>query len=242
MKKLDSKAISPLYQQLHDIILQKVQEGEYKTGEKIPSEEQIMEVYEVSRVTVRNAIKLLVEENVLVKRHGKGTFVSMPVYVEKIATGGSFTESGLQMNKVPTSKIISVGREISTKMIANYLGVNEGTEIIKVKRIRLLDGEPAIFEVDSFRTECDFLEKMDLADASLLNILNSHGLVPAYFDNIIEISYADEDLSDFLKVELEEPLVKINQTVRGKLDEIIYFNEQHVKSDVYKVTIRSHSN
>ena len=242
MSKLDSNSMSPLYQQLHDIILRKIQEEEYKVGDKIPSEEQIMDIYGVSRVTVRNAIKLLVEENVLVKKHGKGTFVAMPVYVETMSAGGSFTESGLQMKKVPTTKIISIERKPARKRISEYLGVSEGTEIIRLKRIRLLDGEPAIFETDSFRTDCDFLEKIDLADTSLLNTLKNYGLKPVYFDNIIEIALADDELSDSLNVEHEEPLVKINQTVLGENNEIIYFNEQFIKSDVYKVAIRSYNN
>ncbi len=242
MSKLDSNSIRPLYQQLHDIILRKIQEDEYRVGEKIPSEEQIMEIYGVSRVTVRNAIKLLVEENLLVKKHGKGTFVAMPVYVEKMSAGGSFTESGLQMKKIPTTQIISIERRPARKTISRHLGISEGTEIIKIKRLRLLDGEPAIFEVDSFRIDCDFLEKIDLSDTSLLNILNNYGLKPVYFDNTIEIALADDELSDLLKVEHEEPLVKINQTVLGESNETIYFNEQLIKSDVYKVAIRSYNN
>ena len=82
MDKLESNKKAPLYQQLYDAILNKVRSGEYQVGEKIPSEEQLMTIYGVSRVTVRNAIKQLVDENILIKRHGKGTFVSMPSYVE----------------------------------------------------------------------------------------------------------------------------------------------------------------
>lgn len=242
MIKLDSNSITPLYQQLHAIILRKIQEKEYDVGDKIPSEEQIMEIYGVSRVTVRNAIKLLVEENVLVKKHGKGTFVATPVYVETMSAGGSFTESGLQMQKIPTTKIISIERIPARKRISEYLGVAEGTEIIRLKRIRLIDGEPAIFETDSFRTDCAFLEKIDLADQSLINTLKNYGLKPTYFDNIIEIALADDEIIESLNVEAEEPLVKINQTVFGENNEIIYFNEQLVKSDAYKVAIRSYNN
>ena len=108
MDKLESNKKAPLYQQLYDAILNKVRSGEYQVGEKIPSEEQLMTIYGVSRVTVRNAIKQLVDENILIKRHGKGTFVSMPSYVESMTAGGSFTESGLKMNRKPTTKIISI--------------------------------------------------------------------------------------------------------------------------------------
>ena len=65
MDKLESNKKAPLYQQLYDAILNKVRSGEYQVGEKIPSEEQLMTIYGVSRVTVRNAIKQLVDENIL---------------------------------------------------------------------------------------------------------------------------------------------------------------------------------
>lgn len=242
MIKLNASNISPLYQQLHDIILYEIQKNKYKIGDQIPSEEQIMRKYGVSRVTVRNAIKLLVEENVLVKKHGKGTFVAMPVYIEKMSAGGSFTESGLQMKKIPTTQIISLERKLAAKRVSRYLGISEGTEIIRLKRLRVLDGLPAIFEIDSFRKDCDFLEKINLKDASLINVLKNYGLKPTYFDNIIEVTLADYELSDLLKVDYEEPLVKISQTVLGEKNEIIYFNEQFVKSDVYKIAIRSQNN
>ena len=96
MDKLESNKKHRFINNYTMLFLNKVRSGEYQVGEKIPSEEQLMTIYGVSRVTVRNAIKQLVDENILIKRHGKGTFVSMPSYVESMTAGGSFTESGLK--------------------------------------------------------------------------------------------------------------------------------------------------
>ena len=157
MDKLESNKKAPLYQQLYDAILNKVRSGEYQVGEKIPSEEQLMTIYGVSRVTVRNAIKQLVDENILIKRHGKGTFVSMPSYVESMTAGGSFTESGLKMNRKPTTKIISICLKKATGHVAEALGVEKATEVIVIERLRSLDNMPAIFEIDYFRKEDQFM-------------------------------------------------------------------------------------
>ncbi|HDV0863060.1 TPA: GntR family transcriptional regulator, partial [Enterococcus faecalis] len=201
MDKLESNKKAPLYQQLYDAILNKVRSGEYQVGEKIPSEEQLMTIYGVSRVTVRNAIKQLVDENILIKRHGKGTFVSMPSYVESMTAGGSFTESGLKMNRKPTTKIISICLKKATGHVAEALGVEKATEVIVIERLRSLDNMPAIFEIDYFRKEDQFMLDLELTDTSLLDILRQYrGVIASYFDNIIEIALADEKLAEALAI------------------------------------------
>ena len=230
MDKLESNKKAPLYQQLYDAILNKVRSGEYQVGEKIPSEEQLMTIYGVSRVTVRNAIKQLVDENILIKRHGKGTFVSMPSYVESMTAGGSFTESGLICLKKATGHV------------AEALGVEKATEVIVIERLRSLDNMPAIFEIDYFRKEDQFMLDLELTDTSLLDILRQYrGVIASYFDNIIEIALADEKLAEALAISEEEALVKINQTVVDNDNQILYFNEQYIRSESYKVAIRSYN-
>lgn len=242
MEKLESNAVAPLYKQLYEALLAKVKSGEYQVGDKIPSEEQLIRIYGVSRVTVRNAIKQLVDENILVKRHGKGTFVSMPAYIESMTAGGSFRESGLQMQKKPGTKVVSVEEKEATGHVAQALGIEKGQYVIAIERVRLLDGTAAIFEVDYFRNDFDFMLEVNLADESLLDTLRTHGgLIASYFDNIIEISLADEKVARYLGVEEEEPLVKINQTVIDEKNQILYFNEQYIRSEIYKVAIRSYN-
>ena len=97
MQKLDSRSATPLYQQLYDVLKTAIQEGVYKSGEQIPAEDRLREIYGISRVTVRKALEQLTEDGILVKRHGKGTFVSEVDYVENFESGGSFTESCLMI-------------------------------------------------------------------------------------------------------------------------------------------------
>ena len=70
MSNLQNKVASPLYQQLYDAIMEKITVGEYQVGSQIPSEDQLSQIYKVSRITVRSAIQKLCDDNVLVKKHG----------------------------------------------------------------------------------------------------------------------------------------------------------------------------
>lgn len=76
-ESLEVNSQSPLYSQLADAILNAIKAGEFKSGDKIPSEEELRKMYGLSRVTVRTAIDSLVEKNILIKT-GKGTFVTVP--------------------------------------------------------------------------------------------------------------------------------------------------------------------
>ncbi|MGF8289295.1 GntR family transcriptional regulator, partial [Klebsiella pneumoniae] len=74
----------PLYRQLKDKILSDISSGKLAEGEKIPTEIELSELYNISRITVRNAVKELVAEGYLVKKQGKGTFVCLPKIERKV--------------------------------------------------------------------------------------------------------------------------------------------------------------
>ena len=93
MKLLNSDIAIPLYQQLYDLLLDQIRSGVYPPGSKIP--------------TVRNALGRLVDDNILVKRHGKGTFVATPVFTESAYANGSFTKSCEQMGATPSTQVVS---------------------------------------------------------------------------------------------------------------------------------------
>ena len=107
MFTLNPDSSVPLYQQLCNLLTDQIHKGVLKPGDKIPSELQLSEMYGISRITVRSAITQMVDEGLLMKRHGKGTYVTIPVFVESKA-GGSFTRSCQKNNIIPHTEVISV--------------------------------------------------------------------------------------------------------------------------------------
>ncbi|MDF9825402.1 GntR family transcriptional regulator [Breznakia sp. PF5-3] len=232
---------APLYKQLYEAIMEKIKSGEYKMGDRIPAEPELIKMYGVSRITVRNAIQQLVDDKVLVKRHGKGTYVAMPVYVESMVAEGSFTKSCLQQGKTPSTKVIQITHEKVSDEIARSLNVEKDKEVICVERLRLVDETPAIYEIDYFIDKFDFIEHEELDKQPILDILRKHtGIVAHVFEDIIEVSYADEKQAKNLDVSEHDPLLKVNQTVIDQNNQIIYFNIQYIHSDVYKMAVRSY--
>lgn len=238
---LVSDAMVPLYQQLHETILKKVESGEYGPGDRIPSEQQLSEMYGVSRITVRNALKRLVDEDILVKKHGKGTFVTMPEYVESLFAGGSFTESCLQISAVPGTHIIASEKITADAELASHLEMTEGSQAICLTRLRIVDGLPAIFEKDYFQPRFDFLMQIDLQDKSILDVIRKYtGMQLKEFADVFDVCNATDFQAHQLDCAPGTPLLYIKQTVYAEKRRLMYFNKQYIRTDRYKYAVRSY--
>ena len=93
MSEAENRYAFTLQEQLRADLSRKIEDGIYKPGDRLPSESELVEAYGVSRVTVRAALGMLVDEGVLVKRRGKGTFVRPTTIVESALTSGSWSIS-----------------------------------------------------------------------------------------------------------------------------------------------------
>ncbi len=240
MGNLQSNIAAPLYQQLYDEILSKINSGEYKSGDRILSEEQLSKIYGISRITVRSGIQKLCDDNILVKKHGKGTFVSLPVHAETVSAEGSFTKSCLQMGKTPSTEIISKGLQKVEKKVTKSLGIGEDEKVICIERLRCVDGAAVILEEDYFISQFDFMLSADVEKTPLLETLRGNtGNVAKDFDRMFEIKYAGIKEAGLLDVVVGTPLLLVNEVVLGEQNQVIYFNRQTIRSDIYKFTVRS---
>lgn len=239
MQKLDSRSAVPLYRQLYDEIRYAVDTGVYKRGEQIPSEDKLREMYGISRITVRKALEELTADQILVKKHGKGTFVSQTEYVETVGAEGSFTKSCHLMGALPSTRILLQQTEKAGKRLADILGISKGDEMLHIERLRSVDGVPVIIESDYFTEEFRFLQSMDLEDKSLLQVIKEYGKRSIRsFQDTMDIVKADQNQSELLGCELKHPLLRIYQNVYGTDGQLLYYNEQRILSDYYKYVVK----
>lgn len=237
MITLNTESSIPLYKQLYNLLTEQISKGLLKPGEKIPSEGQLGELYNISRVTVRAAIALMVKEGILIKRHGKGTYVAMPIFVESKA-GGSFTKSCLQNNVVPHTEVLSVDTVPCPSVAAGYLKLEEGMPIHRIRRIRYTDKTPVIYEVDYFREADDYILRGDFENMLMSDIIFSHtGLNVQQFEDVFDINPASKEQSKMLKCTAGTPLLTVHQIVMTTNRQILYYNEQYILTDRYKYAI-----
>lgn len=141
-------AFSPLYQQIKSLILQSLQNGEWKPGEVIPSEVDLAARYRVSQGTVRKAIDELASENLLVRRQGKGTFVATHAeqhvqyrFLKLLPDDGDLSQEGPAERQILDCKRLRASADI-----ARALSLRTGDSVLLVRRVLAFRGTPTIFE------------------------------------------------------------------------------------------------
>jgi GntR family transcriptional regulator len=236
VNNIDPDNITPLYKQLYNILLQAVKDGTFQPGDKIPSEDKLQEQFNISRVTVRSALQLLVDDEILLKIHGKGTFVADGGFSENPLFGGSFTDTCLRMNVKPSTRIILCAAMPAKVKVAAQLGLDTGEEVIHIQRLRLVDGVACILEHDYFPPAFGFLLKTELENKSLFSILKKKGFNPDYFEDHYEIWYASKKDASLLDCDPGTALLRVDQLIFSG-SRIVYYNEQFIRSDRYKYAV-----
>lgn len=138
-------AFSPLYQQIKNLILRSLEEGEWKPGDVIPSEQELATRFKVSQGTVRKAIDELAAENLVVRRQGKGTYVA--THAERHIQYRFLRLQPDAGEENPAQRaIIECKRQRATAEIARLLGIRSADPVILVRRVLSMQGSPTILE------------------------------------------------------------------------------------------------
>lgn len=138
-------AFSPLYQQIKNLILRSLEEGEWKPGDVIPSEQELATRFKVSQGTVRKAIDELAAENLVVRRQGKGTYVA--THAERhIQYRFLRLQPDVGEENPAQRAIIECKRQRATAEIARLLGIRSADPVILVRRVLSMQGSPTILE------------------------------------------------------------------------------------------------
>ncbi|SER46797.1 GntR family transcriptional regulator [Parafannyhessea umbonata] len=210
--RLVEASLTPLYQQVMDSIKDDVDSGKYQTGQRIPSEGELSQIYSVSRITVRRAVSELVDRGYLTKMRGKGTFVSRPKLERKICQTSevqSFSDTCAEGNRVPGAKVLGVELVEAHASVAAFLGLAEGERLVHVRRLRTADGVPIMIENNYYPLrEFAFLLCADLEDKSIFKFVEQEsGRRPEGDERCtLEIVHAGSREAADLGVTMGEPL------------------------------------
>lgn len=135
-----------LYYQLKQIIINKIESRELTENDKLPTEKDLCERYDISRATVRQALTELENEDYIYKIQGKGTFVSPKRYQQDLLKFYSFTDEMKKLGKTPTSKVLKFDITTPNKKVAKTLSLSKDNKVYRFTRLRLADNEPMMLE------------------------------------------------------------------------------------------------
>lgn len=135
-----------LYHMLEEELIKLITSNQIKENEKIPTEKELCEMYNVSRTTVRQAISEMERKGYIYKVHGKGTFVAPTLVKQQLLKFYSFTEEMEKLGKVPSSKVVLFEKGLPDEYVAGKLNLLLTEEVLKITRLRLADQKPMMVE------------------------------------------------------------------------------------------------
>ena len=208
----------PLYRQVKDILRQRIGDGVWQAGQIIPSEPELASDIGVSPGTVRKALDEMTAENLLVRKQGRGTFVTRHDDARILFQFFKLMPDEGEC-QFPDSRILHVKLEPADEAAAKLLNVRKGNSLVLIERIRTIAGEPCIFErILLPRTLFPEIEKRELPN-NLYNLYSTeYGVTIAGASERLKAVAATRREANHLGVATGTPLLLINrvaQTVNG---------------------------
>jgi GntR family transcriptional regulator len=238
MDQINKSSSVPLYQQLYEKLKDEINEGTYPAGSRLPTEAELSETYQVSRVTVRKAMEQLEKEDFLVRKVGKGTFVRERKFSRQLSAVMGFSEMCRSMGFTPGSKTIKIALEDPSPKDTQRLGLDPEEKILVIDRIRYADGMPVVLETTKFAEDFFFLFDEDLNNRSLYEVIRQKkGIEFTNSVKHLEVVFANYQESRYLGISVGYPLLKISSVVNDSTGEHRYISIQRCVADKFEIVI-----
>ncbi|MBM7617706.1 GntR family transcriptional regulator [Weissella uvarum] len=223
---------APVYIKIHDEIREAIDAGRWKPGDKIPAERELAEQFDVSRMTLRQAVMLLVDEGVLDRRVGAGTFVAEPKVQEQLNGVSSFTDMMAASGKKATSKTVSYHVSSASTSEQKQLQLPPHTQVLRMERVRYGDDEPIAYEVASIPADLvEGLNREDLTNSLYKTLLETRGVRVTHAKQIVTASNVTERVAELLQIKRNDPVLVLRQiTVDQNNKPFEYVRTQYVGS------------
>lgn len=235
-------ARQPLYDQLVDILSEKI-ENEYSVGDMLPSERELSERYGLSRTTVRLALQELERLGMVVRQHGRGTFVSdRSAKTTNLMQSYSFTEHMRSLGRDPVTTILEFSELDADKNLSAHMNVHLGERLYKIKRLRSADGMPMMVEstylpARKFLTlKRSMLDKKPLYDIIEIDFRERISVAEEEFFASIARS-ADAHLLDISE---GSPVLDLTRTTYNVHNEIVEYTLSVARADQFKYKVLHH--
>jgi GntR family transcriptional regulator len=235
MKTLDSSSPIPLYYQLKAAIEERIESGQWKPGDRVPSESGLEELFQVSRTTVRQALGDLVSQGRLTRARGRGTFVAQPRIQQALTYLTGFTQDMRARGKQPGSRLLHFEVTQAPAVVARMLRIEPGEAVIRIKRLRLADEAPMAVETSFLVYRlCPGLLDEDLSTQSLYDLLGQKlNLVPSRAHQELAAVGCPKPEAALLGIPLGAPVLHIHRTTFSQSGDPFEQAESYYRGDRY---------
>lgn len=226
----------PLYEQVADQILARIESGEWEPNTRLPSEAELCERFGVGRNTLRHALRELAADGVLKTIHGIGTFVADGRTAKTAQYLYGFSQELALAGKAVASRVLENGLITADAGLARRLELQLGAEVIYLARLRIVDGEPTAIE-RAYLPHALFpnLLQYDFGQSSLYEVLaKEYGSRPERAEQEIEAALATPMVAELLGLELPAVALGFRRVTRRADGAVIEYVESELRADRFR--------
>lgn len=234
--RLDSTARVPLYHQLFVILRARIYAGELSPGDLVPSEQDLCTRFGVSRITAKRALNELANAGLVVRERGRGTrVVSHPPPPAVTSSIEGWLENISLMGISTEARVLEFGYLPANEDIANALAIEQGDEVQRAVRVRILNGEPMSYLVTYVPSDIGHqYDREDLDARPLLQLLERAGVQVASARQTISATIADPEVAAALSTHAGTPLIEVRRIVRDASERPVEYIRVLYRPDLYR--------
>lgn len=228
----------PLYTRIQEHIAELILSGKLAPDSKIQSEREFSEDLGVSRMTVRRAITELVNEGLLERKHGSGTYVAKPKVTYESWELVNYVQAMRQRNIATASQLLEFDQLVASRRLAESLQIEIGNPIYRVAVLRIAHRVPVVLErVFVPCVRCPDLEEWDLEKSSIYDLLTDvYHIEPGRISQTVEAVVAADTVAQQLRVDEGFPLLMLSRIIYRKgVEEPIVFSQDFLRSDYARI-------
>ena len=229
----------PQYVRIRESLRERIDQGEFRRGEKLPSEEELSTFYGVSRMTLRQSMSDLVDEGLLYRKHGIGTFVALQHFARDHSHLQNFFETSRLNGLSVDEKILEMDVIPARFQVAKALGLDEGEQVIHLKTLRIVEGNPVTIHEAYFSHEkfSNFTESnVDTLSKDLLAYYQSCGFKVRRGVQRIDARSAEPEVAQLLEIDECASVLYKERTLYTEEGIPVEFLNCYNRGDLYSVT------
>lgn len=225
----------PLYERIADSIRQSVIQGNMREGDLLTGELDLMKQYKVGRETVRRALKILVDEGLIIRRPGKGTQICRRIKPDSITKVVSFSSEIIKLGMVPSTRIKEICVIKAGEELAKRLGIKTGEDIININRICYADAIPiAVEEGYIDKAVLEHFDEKDFSGSIYKTLTEKYRIRYSKMKQSISPVILEKHMADELECGRISSF-ELKRTIYNAASKPFYFLRFFVRGDMYAI-------
>lgn len=224
----------PIYIKLAESIKSAVNDNILQEGHFLPTERKLADFTEISRVTIRKALELLEKDKIIVRQHGKGTFIAKSAK-QYLSFTKSFSQKITLSGRTPDTVWISKSLVDANDILIKHFNLQKNAKIFLLKRVRSIDSSPISIEESYVPT--DLINSLDDVKLSLFDYFKERGIIPAKMASKVTADVANKELIQETGYTNGQPMLVIKNFIYSENGSPIEYSINYCRGDMYEFEV-----